>query len=183
MKRSRILMHRTVNVASCAAICAWFASGAVATGQTTGAAELAKRIAAAKPGTTVTLPAGTLRLGDIAIPAGVSLQGAGYAKTILDASGHDVGLICRNTGPTTISDLAVLGPRQTGILVDGGSKITMQRISIRKCMNGLILRQAADCRAERDLGAEPGGRRPHAVPQLLAGQRYPGRQLGNGDDP
>ncbi len=147
-------MHRTVNMASCAAICAWFASGAVATGQTTGEAELAKRIAAAKPGTIVTLPAGTLRLGDIAIPAGVSLQGAGYAKTILDASGHDVGLICRNTGPTTISDLAVLGPRQTGILVDGGSKITMQRISIRKCMNGLILRQAADCRAQNVISAQ-----------------------------
>ncbi|MGA2620149.1 MAG: right-handed parallel beta-helix repeat-containing protein [Thermoguttaceae bacterium] len=110
--------------------------------------EWARKMAAARPGITVTLPAGTLRLGGLELPPGVSLRGAGYNKTLLDARDHDVGLICRGTGLATISDLAVAGARQTGILLDGASKVTIERVAVRQCMNGLILRNADGCRLQ-----------------------------------
>ena len=110
--------------------------------------EWARKLAAAQPGTTVSLPAGNLCLGSLELPPGVSLRGAGYNKTFLDAQAHDVGLICRGAGPCTISDLAVVGARQTGILLDGASKVTIERVAVRRCMNGLILRKADGCRLQ-----------------------------------
>src|SRR5436309_875217 len=50
---------------------------------------LADAVAAAQPGDTIVLPAGLYEAG-IALPPRVSLRGAGYRKTILDARKAEV---------------------------------------------------------------------------------------------
>ena len=39
----------------------------------------------AQAGATVAIPAGTFEAGDLAVPAGVTLKGAGRGQTVLDA--------------------------------------------------------------------------------------------------
>src|SRR5687768_15172040 len=74
-------------------------------------AALKARIEAAKSGTTVKLPAGIVKLGDISIPVGVSLQGAGYNLTTIDATGFRNGLVIQGGRGATISDFTVRGAR------------------------------------------------------------------------
>ena len=65
----------------------------------------------------MTLPAGTYRLSNIRVPDGVSIQGAGYASTVIDASGGDGGLASlRGKSPARVSNLSVTGAAQYGLL-------------------------------------------------------------------
>jgi len=138
-----------------AAVCAMVVAMA---GESPGAGptgvDVARLLSSARPGSTVTLPAGILKAGDLAVPPGVNLRGAGYEKTILQADGHACGVICRGEGSRAISDLSVSGAQQTGILVDEGAKVSVERVRVRKCMNGLIVRNAAECRLGNVVSAD-----------------------------
>jgi hypothetical protein len=66
-------------------------------------------------GSVIRLGAGTFRLqGTMDVPAGVSLEGAGPGKTVLDATGLDVGLSLDGTAtgrPTEVRNLTVMGAK------------------------------------------------------------------------
>ena len=95
---------------------------------------LARLIRSAQPGDTVTLPAGTFALGDVTVPPQVSIKGAGYAKTILDARKFQAGLRILDVRPAgestedlwfeilTWEDQVLVGK-----MVDGGSHTTEWR--------------------------------------------------------
>ena len=104
-----------------------------------------ERIRAAKKGTVVQLPAGTFKIGNLVLGDGVSLVGAGYDKTTLDATGNDFGITAAGHAGATVSDLAVVGASQGGIVLDGADGVTVQRVSVRHCGSGLIARGAGGC--------------------------------------
>jgi len=104
-----------------------------------------QKIRSAKAGTTVALPAGTIKLGNAALPEGVSLKGAGYGKTVIDAAGFDTGLILRGKADAAIADLTIRGAGQIGIAVDGASGITIERVTVQDCPGAMVVRDAAGC--------------------------------------
>src|SRR5665213_3603717 len=69
----------------CIGVCvlALLAVASVTLGQS--ASEWKKRIESAGAGQVIELPAGEISVGDVTIPAGVRLRGAGYNKTIINA--------------------------------------------------------------------------------------------------
>ncbi|HET6282730.1 MAG TPA: PQQ-binding-like beta-propeller repeat protein, partial [Polyangia bacterium] len=75
--------------------------------------DLATALQSATPGTVITLGAGTFNLSDtIRVPGGVTLQGAGPSRTILDARGLAVGVTLEGSAagqPTQMSKLTVTG--------------------------------------------------------------------------
>ncbi len=107
------------------------------------AAAIKARLAAAKPGQTVTLPAGTFALGNLTVPDGVTLQGAGYDQTFLDAAGTDIGV--RLGAGAALCDLSLTGAIQVGVLVEGVSGVTIERMRVRKCGSGVLVRRATSC--------------------------------------
>ena len=109
------------------------------------AASVMARIAKAGKGDTVRLPAGTVALGDLSLPDGVSLKGAGYKETIIDATGHDLGLIVKGKTAASVSDLAVVNATQAGLLLDGASDAVVERVLVRKCGSGVLMRNASNC--------------------------------------
>ncbi len=94
------------------------------------AEDLTQRLAAAKPGRTVTLPAGEFR-GGVTIPPGVSLKGAGVDKTIIDA-----GIVMEGGSGATISDLTVRNAPGAGIAVRQAELVTIARVRVTGCANG-----------------------------------------------
>ena len=88
--------------------------------------DLKALLAAAKSGQTVEIPAGVFR-GPAVLPAGVSLKGAGYAKTIIDAAGVVNGLVVSNGGNVVVSDLTVRNANEANLLVEGVEKVTLRR--------------------------------------------------------
>jgi DNA-binding beta-propeller fold protein YncE len=109
------------------------------------AENVAERLGAARPGSTVELPAGTFRAGDLTPPDGVGLRGAGYGKTILDASGFENGLLLRGKLPASVSDLTITGATQAGIVVDGAANLTLERVAVRGCGSALVVNKANGC--------------------------------------
>ena len=88
----------------------------------------------AKPGQTVTLPAGEFR-GGVSMPAGVSLHGAGYEKTIIDATGAVNGLTVAGGSGTVISNLTVHGASMANVAVRQADRVTIRRV---RATGGLI---------------------------------------------
>ena len=89
-------------------LAALFLCGAAKTDLAAGPPDVVTLLAHAKPGKTVTLPDGTYPAGDLVVPAGVTLRGAGYLKTVIDASGHKAGLILAGKG-SGAEDLTIRG--------------------------------------------------------------------------
>lgn len=120
------------------------------------AAAIGERIRAAKKGMVVQLPAGTFKIGNLVLGDGVSLIGAGCSKTTLDATGNDFGITVAGhaavkpgdpglDATARLSDLAVVEASQGGVVLDGASGVTVQRVSVRHCGSGLIARGASNC--------------------------------------
>ena len=107
------------------------------------AATIKARVGKAAKGETVQLPAGTFALGDLLLPDGASLKGAGYKATIIDASGHDFGLIVNGKAPARISDLAVASAAQAGVRLDGASNVAVERVLVRNCGSGVLARNGS----------------------------------------
>jgi DNA-binding beta-propeller fold protein YncE len=106
---------------------------------------LMARLEAAKPGDVVKLEARTYKAGDLVLPDGVSLQGAGYGKTILDAAGKGFGLTLRGQRPARVSDLTIANSLQAGLLVEGATGLTVERVSVRRCGSALVVNRASQC--------------------------------------
>ena len=118
-------------------------------------ADLQQLLTAARPGQTVKLPAGEFR-GGVTVPAGVSLQGAGYEKTILNAAGAENGLAITTGQGAVISDLTVRGATGANILVEGAEKVTLRRL---RATGGLIGYSLQGSRAARIENAISDGNR------------------------
>ncbi len=111
------------------------------------------QLSAAKAGETITLPAGTFAIDEITIPAGVTLSGAGYDKTILTATGP-FGLTIRNTAGTKITDLSVRGAKGVNIVVEKSSDVTLARLGIEQALTGLMVFDSSKVRLENLVLAE-----------------------------
>lgn len=112
------------------------------------AKSILQQIQTAKAGVTVTLPAGTFALGDITLPAGVSLKGAGYDKTILNASSFSNGIKILGNKNVAISDLTIKGARATGIVIEKSSEVRVVRVRSLSNSTGIILSAADGSRVE-----------------------------------
>ena len=95
--------------------------------QTPDATTLALSITGARPGQTITLPAGTFAMG-LTLPPGVSLRGAGYGKTIIDASIAKNGIDVNGGAGAVISDLTVRGAGISDILAQNAQRLTISRV-------------------------------------------------------
>ena len=116
--------------------------------------QIARMIRSARPGDTVTLPAGTVELGDVTVPPQVSIKGAGYAKTILDATKFHSGLQVLENKDVQVSDLTIRHARGIGLRVSNSSGITVRRI---RCLGngvGVLFDGARDSRLENAVVAE-----------------------------
>ena len=114
--------------------------------------DLAAAVKAAGRGQQVRVPEGTHAVGGVAIPAGVSLVGAGPGKTVLDASAAGDAIVIEGDD-VTISDLSIRGARQSGVLVRGAAKVTLTRIDVGGCLTGILADGAADLRIENSVAA------------------------------
>jgi hypothetical protein len=109
---------------------------------------LARLIRSAKPGDTVTLPAGTFALGDLTVPPQVSIKGAGYAKTILDANNFRVGLEIQDSKDIRVEDLTIKNARGVGLRVVNSSGVVIRRV---RCLGngvGVLFDRLSDSRLE-----------------------------------
>ncbi|MDB5172966.1 MAG: hypothetical protein JWN51_1739, partial [Phycisphaerales bacterium] len=129
------------------------------------AENLADRLAKAKPGETVVLPAGTF-LGGATLPPGVSLKGAGFDKTVIDATGADAGISIDGGSNAGVSDLAIRGARRADLLVTNAQGLTVSRVLVADSINGISFDNVKAGRIEN---------------AIIAGNRY-GIILGGGAD-
>jgi parallel beta-helix repeat protein len=111
-----------------------------AQGLASAADNLQDRLAAARPGETITLPAGEFADG-ATVPAGVSLQGAGIDKTII--TGGDL-TVAGGRG-TQVSDLTVRGG---GVVVADAASTTLSRVRATDAATGFLLRGVTNGRLE-----------------------------------
>lgn len=111
------------------------------------------KLAAAKAGETVNLPAGTFQIDQITLPSGVILTGAGYDKTIL-LTKDTYGLMISGATGTRVADLSVRGAKGAGIQVEKSSDITLSRVGIEQSLTGLMVLNSTKVRAENLILAE-----------------------------
>ncbi len=111
------------------------------------AGDLADQIAHARAGDTIKIPPGRHRLGGITVPPGVSIRGAGFSATVLDASGHDFGLSVRAADDGEISDLAVVGAGEA-IKVIGGARLVIRRVRLSGSVAALSVEKSTGIRIE-----------------------------------
>jgi hypothetical protein len=97
---------------------------------------LADAIASAEAGDTIVLPAGVFEAG-LTLPPRVSLRGAGYRKTILDARNAEVGLAIEEGAGAEIADLTVWGASKTGVLVAGAANVALRRLRTTGGLGGV----------------------------------------------
>lgn len=93
---------------------------------------LAAAVAAATPGSTIQLCAGTYTAQDVQIGKNLTVRGAGAGTTVLDAGGAE-RVITINSGNVTFEDLTITGARGgeescKGILNRGA--LTMRRVTV-----------------------------------------------------
>lgn len=131
--------------------------------------DLAAELAKAQPGAVVDVPAGAFP-GGLEVPAGVTLRGAGYERTTIEARGKPVairlqgqgarieGLTVVNTG-TGIEASAAVGVAVSRVMVLGGSlgiraqqvmsmtieNVIVARAQIGISLNGAIASHVANC--------------------------------------
>ena len=108
---------------------------------------LATELAGAKAGKTVKLSAGTYQ-GGVTIPPGVSLQGAGAGKTIINAGGKPIGLEIVGGARAIIADLTVAGATRINVSVSGTTGTLLQRLRITGSINGATFNNVSGGRME-----------------------------------
>jgi len=124
-----------------------FVMAQVAGAQEQSLTDLSRLLAGVQPGITVTLPAGHYR-GGVTVPPGVSLRGAGYRQTIIDATGCDTGLTVTGGKGATIAGVTVTGARVTGIAVKHAEAVCVSGVRTTGSMVGLNVDTAVQPRVE-----------------------------------
>jgi parallel beta-helix repeat protein len=150
------------------------------------APSLQQQLAAARPGDVVTLPAGTLA-GAFTVPAGVTLRGAGYRQTILDAGSAEVGVTMAGDR-AGVTDLTVRGATRANVLVQGAARCLVQRVRATGSIMGINVRDSRQCRVENVIVADNrygivvnGGAENAVVNCTLARNASVGLSLAGGD--
>jgi hypothetical protein len=100
---------------------------------------LAARLRQARLGTTVEVPPGIHTVGDLVLPPGVSLKGAGYESAIIEARGHTVGVLVRAGTEAAISDLTIRGAWERALMIRKGQGIMIRRVRLRGDVSGLVI--------------------------------------------
>ena len=98
--------------------------------------DLSSLVARAHPGQVVVLPAGHYR-GGVTVPPGVTLKGAGYRLTIVDATGFDSGLTIAAGHDVGIEGLTVSGARVNGIAVTHADNVHLTGVRVTGSMMGV----------------------------------------------
>lgn len=106
----------------------------------------------AQAGTTVTLPAGTYEAGELAVPAGVTLKGAGRGQTVLDAKGKRNGIVLGDH--SQLSDLTIANAAENGVVIREAKDVVVARVVVRNCQSGVLVRQATAARIENAVLAD-----------------------------
>src|SRR4051794_21077508 len=99
---------------------------------------VADQITSAKAGQTVQLPAGTFDIGDVSVPSGVRVVGAGYKQTILNAAGFGDGLVVKDGKDISLSDLTIRGARASALSVRKASNLHVERVRLLDSAAGLL---------------------------------------------
>jgi hypothetical protein len=107
------------------------------------------RIEGAPAGSTVGLPAGRLEMADVQLPAGVTLSGAGYQRTVIDAAKGTDGL--RVTNGCAVRNLTVRKAPGAGISVKAAADVLISGVRVEKCMTGVVLNGAERFRLENSI--------------------------------
>lgn len=108
-------------------------------------------IARARPGDVITLPAGTFP-GGIRLPAGVSLRGAGYRATTIDAGTAGAGIAVEGGSGAVVSDLRIRGGL-TGLLATGASGVVVRNVYATGAINGIRFVDVTKGRVENVISA------------------------------
>lgn len=148
MKTSFSLCAALLSATTVAALAGTTFAAAAAT-----APQLPVRIADARPGAMVQLPAGTFQIAETLVPSGVKLRGAGYNRTILVATGQN-GLVIRGGKGAEISDLTVQDAANTGVLIEKSASVAVRRVRAIHCMTGFMAIGSAGARFENVVAAD-----------------------------
>lgn len=111
---------------------------------------LTQLIAGAHPGQVISVPAGRYR-GGVVLPPGVSLKGAGYQQTIIDATGSDTGIAISGGQGASVSGLTVSGARVTGIAATNANALRISAVRVTGSMVGLNIDNAQQPRVENTI--------------------------------
>jgi len=114
--------------------------------------DLAQACARRRVGNTITLPAGTFH-GGVTLPSGVSLRGAGYAQTIIDASSVEIGVLVDGGKGARVSDLTVRGARSTGVQLKNAAGVVVSRVVTTAGIIGVSVSGCHDARVENVVSA------------------------------
>lgn len=109
--------------------------------------DVGQMVRSAKPGQTVSLPAGMFHT-TIDLRDGVSLKGAGYGKTVIEADNNPVGVDVRGGRGAVIEDLTINSGGTTGIQVRNSSDVTIRRVVIHGGAMGIRLESVTGARVE-----------------------------------
>ena len=155
-------------------------------------ADIQRQLVDMKPGATLTLPAGVIR-GSLTVPAGVSLRGAGYQSTIIDAVGEPEGILVAPlqrkpiTTGTTISDLTIRDAQSADLAITSADKVNVRRVLLTGSILGVRLTDARDCRLENVVSARnrygiviTGGQRNIVVNCTMADNASLGLSIASG---
>ena len=93
------------------------------------------------------LPAGEFR-GGVTVPVGVSLRGAGYGNTIIDAAGAENGLVIAGGHGAVLGDLTVRGATGANVLVEGAEQVIVRRVRATGGLIGISLQGSSAVRVE-----------------------------------
>ena len=158
------------------------------------ASEVQRKLSSAKIGETIVLPAGVIT-GALIVPAGVSLRGAGYRATIIDASGESEGITVapiRRNAPstlTTISNLAIRNAQSANLAITSVDQVLVQRVLLSGSIIGARLNDALVCRLENIVSARnrygivvTGGQRNVVVNCTMTDNASLGLSLSSGSE-
>ena len=76
-----------------------------------------------------------------------TLRGAGHRATILDARGAACAVLVQSNA-VEISDLAIVGAAESGLLVQRATGVRVARVALRSCLSGLLSEGASGLRVE-----------------------------------
>lgn len=94
----------------------------------------------AKPHQVIELPAGSISLGDVIVPPGVQVHGAGAEMTTVVSAGHKDGFFL--SSGSKLSDLTVREALENGVHVSKAVGVNVTNVRSIACLTGLLVDHA-----------------------------------------